>query len=376
MSAGKDERVPLVVHVLSPRTCGDAALIACAGILRESVGFEHLAVVVGTSAESDRAERCGVRVWRKVHGEGPCAEWRRSRTLKRSLLARHHESGQSRRLILQAWCGVSADVVRRAAPPGSARSVMLLDVPQEAGFWDGFGPFDARIAVMENASADAIARLIVEQSHCMGAMERGRVRAHIRVLAPPDVRPTFIALDRIALRCALGVEEHERVAVLVSRDSGRGDGLGFAFAVGLSQVAGTPLVGVFATGTEGSRRAARFTRQHGRAWGMAQVDWTLAEMITASDVVIVQDSGSHGRGHEPNVIVRHLAAAAGVPIIQEGTPRTLVDALATMFEHPPPNRNQTPSQPRSGPGLPDLWREMLNLPITRPEFALSGTGGT
>ncbi len=384
---------PAVLHLVSPATCGDEAVMMCAAVMRSCPTVRQRVVILGSRGQARRARSMGLAVEEHlgVSDGRPQAAWR---SVAR-VLGAWAKAGRPFHLV-HAWCGATLRAARLAAPgtPRVATFAWAPSIEAHGSAWSE--PLGAlRGALFPASPHEALAvfndddRPAVERFNDACGTSRG-VRfdvasARVRRLDVP--RALAPLPPRGVSRAELGLSPEDRAVLLVSAEPSRADGLGFAFATGLIYLLGHRVVGLMTRDTADVRRAARFVRLHGRRWGVVVSDAPVATLLAASDAVVF-DPGKEDS--TPGPVLCHLAHAAGVRIV---TPLAEGDAgrraglhpvclpvvrkssaiaagVATALAEPMPTALRAPGGDHhdvaggAGHDIPALWAEMLGRATT------------
>jgi len=333
----------LVAHLIDADT-GEGGVLACAAALAGSpADIHHRVLAIGPAWVQARAHELGLNIHERV--AAGVSALSRARALRAALRA----TG-SRPDALQAW-SVSAGATADRAGFGS-RLVICGSTPRDPARWLA-GP---TVAAWPWQPHDAWRRA--------GAVD-------IRELPTPELRPPWIgrgqggADDYTAVREALGIAPDDEAVALVADPPSDGNARRFVYLLGLLHVGGRRIIGLVPEGCSSLDRAARYTRAHGKRWGLIPVRGPMSRALAGADVAAIDESRPDAAG-----LLALVARAAGVSVVTIGpgpaapevarrTAALANDALDRRREHPA--RPTSPSA--AAPGSPfaatiaEIWRD-------------------
>jgi hypothetical protein len=219
-----------------------------------------------------------------------------------------------------------------------------------------------------------------------------RMRDNIRVsLAPP--LPAKQIASRAQIRQALGLEDRDVAAVLLADPPRAGDGMRFAFQIGLQHVGGVRITGISPRGTTNARRGARFVAGHGRRWGLIESAMPMDQLLAAADLAMWDIREDLTPSCGPTLIAAAInaavpiaaavhpvsvAALSAIPecLARDASTRAVAGKLfefasdATARASVAARMSSYSESLRAAGGfrrtLLALWKERANIPIVRP----------
>lgn len=286
----------LVTHLIDPGA-GEAGVLACAAAIAASpVDIAHRVIAVGPSWVEARAGQLGLHVHARV-APGGCSALARARTLRSFL---DHADGRAN--AVHAWslssgaaahrAGVGPRLVVCGATPARHEPLEWLADPT-VGIW----PWQSRAAWAGAGAVDI---------------------RDLPAPTPSSFRPAWAGMGaRVAdyelVRAELGIEPEDEVVALIADAPESGDARRFVYLLGLLHVGGRRIVGLVPEGCSSLARAARYTRAHGRRWGLIPVRGPMCRALVGADVAALDEARP-----DSSVLLALVAHDAGVPVVRIG----------------------------------------------------------
>ncbi|MBY0310865.1 MAG: hypothetical protein K2W85_02225 [Phycisphaerales bacterium] len=280
---GVSDRSPSILHLVDPADSGDEGLICCAAAIDGVSGCTQRVLIIGNAEDERRARALGIDTRDRVP---KCSSVWLTSARVRSVISAH--SGPRRRKIdvLQCWSLSALSLAARAAPHRS-RIGIFTGVPG-----DDLGDAAAALSGATLCTMDIRGRATLARA-CSEDRDASAALARVRMIPPPVALPSAPLASRESVRRALGIEPGQTVVSLLADPPGSGDARRVCFALGLNHVLGTNTVALVRRGARQARRATRFNRLNARRWDMISATISIAELIAASDVCVVDTDDEH-----------------------------------------------------------------------------------
>ncbi len=297
-----------ILHLLEPVAGGDESVIACRVACETGDGrIEHRVWIIGSTEAEERAAELGVRTTDRLPaplGIGE-ASWRGLARLAHDRLGGRGAPPD----VVTCWSIGALGAARLAlagtpAAPAPRVGVMVRPPRRPATGISG------RLHQKRLAWALGGATMLTvgpDSRRAWVAVGAGDVRS-APVLNGWHTGAGAGVLNRERLRAELGVEPDETAFGVLAGMPGDADARWLVFGLGLLYTAGCRVAGIVPAGSAGLRRAALFTRLHGRRWTLRPSPWGLERLIAASDVAVWGGTGAGPIGAA-------MAVAAGIPIV-------------------------------------------------------------
>jgi hypothetical protein len=276
----------LVAHLIDAEA-GEGGVLACAAAVASSpAGVRQRVLVLGPAWVEARARALGLAVDARV-SPGGVGGLSQGRSLRPVLKGAAPD-------CVQAW-SLSAG---RAADRAGFGSRLIVCGSTPAGPLEWLGSPTVAIWPWQDR----------ERWRAAGAVD-------IRELPDPALGSPWNA-DRDAyrdVRAELGIEPEDEAVALLADPPADGDARRFVYLLGLLHVGGRRIIGLVPEGVSSLDRSARYTRAHGRRWGLIPVRGPMCRAVVAADVAALDDARPDQSG-----LLATVATGAGVPIVRIG----------------------------------------------------------
>ncbi len=336
----------LVAHLIDA-DAGEGGVLACAHAVRAAgPGVEQRVLVLGAGWVAARAEQLGLANHRVVPMGG------RS-TAVHARAVRHALRGLGRTVdAVQAWSLAAAQVGVRAGL--GARLVVCGATPRSA-------PWLADVTV---------ARWGWQDEHAW--REAGAV--DVRELPEPALAPAWDAqADGYArVREDLEIEPEDEVIALLCDPPADGDARRFVYLLGLLHVGGRRIVGLVPEGCFALDRAARYTRAHGRRWGLIAVQGPMVRALAGADLAALDEARPDGAAllgsvaRRMNVPVVSIGPGPAAPEVARRTAQLAIEALDRRGERVRAGTEDAADGTGFEGVLEEIWKDAAGALHVRP----------
>ncbi len=342
----------IVLHLIDAGA-GEGGVLACAAAVTPPVAtpppttdIDHRVLVIGPAWVEARARELGLSVDARA-ATGGMSALSRARTVRAAV-----SQLRVRVDAVQAW-SLSAGAIADRAGWGQ-RLVVCGSTPREPVEWlrgptVAMWPWQSRDAWR---SAGAVDIRELPMPHLQSPWD-----------VPHSARPDACYART---RVELGLEPADEVVALLADPPDDGDARRFVYLLGLLHVGGRRIVGLVPEGCSTLDRAARYTRAHGRRWGLIPVRGPLTRALAAADVAAID----HARGDAAGLLglvaessglsVVHIGPGPAAPEVARKTAAKAIEVLDRRHErtHRAPARAHAPhADPLFASTIAEIWRD-------------------